>query len=170
MPQSVTAYKLFKFISILSSASKIASFNTRIKNILCEYDAHILSQIPFLGFNRLLLFFSLVKLKESLNLTEKWDRHIELLRHNIDINTIIWEETPRNDISLSSGIAGICMTLRLLPDEYKIAYSQQELINRFESSNVFINPDNEVLTNLNLHGLDGILGALYEYNLITKSI
>lgn len=161
-------YKTPKFLIALSLSGRVKFCHDRICHILEECEHVILSKLPYLGFNRLYLYVSMLHLKKNFELNRRWLQFMQLLERSISVEQII-EESPENNLFFSKGLIGVSFLLRKIGDDFPNQKYASIISKKIESSVLFIQSKYSIVEMYNFHGLDGILGLiLYDYKKTEK--
>lgn len=116
--------KIVRFLYILSLYFKLDFYNSRLDRIMQEISYKLLSFLPILHSNKLLLLGAMSAVKKY-NREMHWQRHIDRLKGDFDVNILIRQELRKKNISIANGLAGILLALKLskyefLTEEYDI--------------------------------------------------
>jgi len=118
-----TDYALPQLLLILSKIYELNFYNNRVTKIIEEISYNVLSTFPILHSNRLYLLWAMNKLNMQIN-DLKWQKHIILLKENIDIDLILNDELKNKNIYFNDGFTSIHYCLNHL-QEY---FNQNELM------------------------------------------
>jgi len=143
---SVTAYFIPYYLQLLQRMYQLNFYNCKIEKIVDGLSPHILRLYPLNKANRLSLCAAMRELNAIVGGIPGWDRHIELLKHDLDTHQII-HEFRNKDITFNRGLCGFYYLLRKtgVKREYndlfihKIANSDV-WDHVFEKNNVYILP------------------------------
>ncbi|WP_156121387.1 hypothetical protein [Alistipes sp. ZOR0009] len=119
-----TDYFLPQLFYVFSEIYDINFYNYRLIKIIEEISNKILSIIPILHCNKLLLLWGMNSLQRRIN-NNKFEKHITLIKNQIDINEILDNELKAKNIFFNNGYASIYPLLYLVKD--KIAKSEMDI-------------------------------------------
>lgn len=103
-----TDYSLPQLLIILSDIYRLDFYNYRLIKIIEKLSYKVLSTFPILHTNRLYLLSAMDCLNKQIR-NESWQRHIHILRENIDLNHILNHELRNRNIYFNNGLASICL-------------------------------------------------------------
>lgn len=154
-----SSYKLPRFLFAMALSYKISYCRERVKHILEEAEHMLLSSVPYLGFNRLLLYASMCYLSASCRLNGRWQQQLVLLKRSIDVAQIVNEDFPDNNLFLTKGAVGLYLLSRTTG---VLREGDSELImQKMKSSILYFPKDYSVVECYDFYGIDGILGLWY---------
>ena len=158
--------QLVNLLYLSSLLYKLDFYNNRLNKIMYEISYRLFSFLPILNSNKLLLIAAMSSLKNYLTV-ENWQKHIDLLKTEFDIDVLIHQEIREKNISISNGLSGIFLALRLSEEEFsteEYCHIKYKLVKQFNIEDLetkLLNPK----TN-NMSFLYGELGALTIYNML----
>jgi hypothetical protein len=132
-------YELPLFLYVLSKISSVNFYNRRVTNILKELSPTILSTVPILHCNKLYLLWAMLAVKQHINI-EGWNKHINLLKQELDLDEIINNELKNRNIFFNDGATSIFLLAEYIKkdlDEEKICIFQEKLLEKIEQSEVW---------------------------------
>jgi len=133
---SVYQYHLPLFTFICACLLKQNIYNNRIYKILEELEPKIFSQLPVLHANRLYLLCGILPLVAHMK-NHKWKHFADLLKKEINLQTILDKEMKNKHIFVSNGLSMIYLLLYYLENkypEYKISYIPQIFYDKISTS------------------------------------
>lgn len=170
IPQSfnIERYEMVLYLCLLSRIYQQGFYNYKIVKIWDNLSSIILSTIPVLHVNRLLLSLGIQKVLECVNLLE-WKWHKKLLDEHIDHEKIVSDEFLNKNVTLRRGLSGYCSLL--LIQRGKLApFVVSHILQKFENSDVWTGRFNSksVMCTDNLGLLDGYAGVALMYQFLQK--
>jgi hypothetical protein len=164
-------YPLSFFLYILGLLSTINIFRDKIRKIIDEITPYVISKIPVLHAYRLYLIFGMLSSAKEFNLLS-WQKHIQLLKHEINIPYMLNNEFKDKNIFLENGISGILYLLLMyndsVCDDEKIRYDIDLFIDKITSSATWIQLKNDIDFFRMNSGLNGFCGTALIINLINR--
>ena len=157
---SLTAYFIPLYLQLLKRLYLLNFYNYKIVKIIDDMSPQILSLYPLNKANRLLLCSAMSEINAIAGNIAGWDRHIELLKQDIDIHQII-HEFRNKDLTFNKGLCGFYYLLRKtgIKEEYNDLF-----INRIENSDIwvhFLEKDSAYIKPFSLY--DGVPGVILTY-------
>ncbi|MDR1763358.1 MAG: hypothetical protein LBR64_05325 [Dysgonamonadaceae bacterium] len=131
-----TDYLLPQYLFVLSKIAGIGFYNYKIIKILQELSVFLLSQIPLLHSNRLYLLWAMDAVNRQIE-TKNWNKHIAMLRRELDVNEIINGECRSRNIYFNDGLTAIFLLLSALSDYFtanELSGYKQAIINKIQTS------------------------------------
>lgn len=129
-------YSLPQFLFILSKIHSLNFYNYRIVKIIEEITPEILSIIPIINANRLLLLWGINSILKTVEF-EEWNNYQSLLRREINIDTILTKESNNRSIYFMDGLTGIYYLLIALREYFSnksiVSYTQN-IFNKINTS------------------------------------
>lgn len=161
---SLLNYNLPLFLCVISKIYKLNIYNYRIDKILDRNINVILSSYPVLHANRLFLLYGLISIKPCLiKFVKEFESHIKLLKSNIDINYILYEEFNNQNVYILDGISSVYMMLYSLKKEYpnySFNFNPQLIYTRVSHSDIWNRMlNNDFYFDNHCKLLDGYLGV-----------
>ena len=155
--------KIAQLLYILNLYFKLDFYNNRLSSIIHEISYKLFSLLPILHSNKLLLLGAMSHIKQYIETTD-WQHHIDILKNDFNVDTVIRQELRQKNISVSNGAAGIFLALELSKNEFsKHEYEaiRNKLLHHFNSAELEqkISEPNESTGSF----LYGELGALTIY-------
>lgn len=163
-------YLLPQLLFLFSSLFELKFYNYRLTRITDELSYHILSIFPRLHFNRLYLLWAMDKLN-NLKQDKTWEKHINLLYNQLDVNCIINDEIPSYNIFFNDGLVSIHKLLSKLKCYYSTAQMVQfekSIMHKIMTSGAWDKFANDWSKCFGLY--DGYSGTILSLNRITKNI
>lgn len=102
---SILKYKLPFLLHILGIFLHDKMLSYKIERMLVEFTTEIISFIPISDFNKIVLLYSMLSIKNK-RIHSLWKEYIELLYHHIDINKMLTQELKDQHIFLDNGATG----------------------------------------------------------------
>ena len=133
------AWPLPQFLFVLGRIYHLNFYNYRIIKIMEEVGAKVLSILPTLHANRLILMWGMDAVVRQVNMTG-WNSHIELLKERTDINTVLDDELRSKNIFIDNGLSGLYLLLSALQKYFskdEVQLWMTKIIDRIESSDVW---------------------------------
>lgn len=153
------SYKIVKFLFALTKLYELHFYDYRIERILRELKVELCTHIPLYQYNRLVLYTSLTHLNKRLKLDFEWEWYIHLLKENISINYILYNELMDYDMFFTKGLTGLyCFVKRCELYGESFTVTPQDFYHRITSANIISNIKSEISSIPK--GLDGILGLI----------
>lgn len=109
-------YLLPQFLFVLSEIYWFNFYTLRLGKIIDELSYSLLSIIPKTHSFRLYLLWGMKALQQCIN-NKDWEKHMVLLRNELDVSAIMDEMKHRN-VFFHNGIASIYLLLKSLRDYY----------------------------------------------------
>lgn len=109
--------KIVRFLHILSLYFKLGFYNSRLDRIMQEISYKLLSFLPILHSNKLLLLGAMSLVKEY-SREMPWQQHIDRLKKDFDVETVIRQEIRQKNISIANGLAGMVLALEMAKEEF----------------------------------------------------
>lgn len=134
-----TDYLLPQFLFILSKIYKLDFYNYRIIKTVEELSYKVLSIIPILQCNKLYLLWGIDALNKQIKNID-WERHILLLKTNINIEHIFCKEIRNKNIYFNDGLTSIYYLIDTLSDYFdnnKINIAKKQIVDKIKSSNAW---------------------------------
>ncbi|MDR0606047.1 MAG: hypothetical protein LBG80_17300 [Bacteroidales bacterium] len=164
-------YQLPFFLYILGLLSTINTFRDKIRKMTDEITHYVISQIPVSHAHRLYLIWGMSYPVKEFNLSS-WEKHIQLLKREIDVTHILNNEFEDKNIFLEEGISGVLLLLILYNDsvnnEDKIKYDVTPFINKIASSATWMRLKNDIDFLKMNSGLNGFCGISLIINYIKE--
>lgn len=132
-------YPLPQLLFVLSEIYKLNFYNYRIIKIVEELSYKVLSIIPILQCNKLYLLWGIDALNKQVN-NINWERHIFLLKNNINIEHILCSEIRNKNIYFNDGLASIYYLIDSLSDYFdnsEINMTKKKIVDKIMSSNAW---------------------------------
>lgn len=132
-------YKLPLFLYVLSRIISLDIYNYRILKIIGELKNKILGIFPVSHGNRLYLLCGLLSVNVYLKDSD-YTKHIELLRGNIDLQRILYNEFINKQVFIKKGLSLLFILLLFLEKEfsdYAIVFDKKALYDRIADSEVW---------------------------------
>jgi hypothetical protein len=166
-------YHLPFYLFVLSRLLNQGIYTYKIRNMLKSIKLLILSHIPILGSNKLLLLTGLLYLSHQLP-SEEYRKHMLRIKQHIDIDEIIYKELNNQDIFFSNGISSIYVLLRVLEikfPEWKMDYDKKNFYKRISASEAWESLKNkDFFFNIHRGLFNGITGVILVLDLIENDI
>ena len=130
-------YKLPFFLLTLGTLAKEALFRVKIKKLIDDMPLKISSQIPLLHSHRVYLILGMLSLAKEFDLIT-WQKHIQLIQREIDVNVIFSQEFYDRNIFFKDGITGIAYILseynKRVDNKNRIDFSYDDIKNKIRTS------------------------------------
>jgi hypothetical protein len=129
-------YLLPQYMYVLGKVGSLNFYNYKISKILQNISVNLLSHIPLLHSNKLYLLWAMDAVNRQFKF-ESWNRHIKLLRRELDINVIINDECLSRNIYFNNGLTAIYYLLSALQDFFltsEISAHKHIIINKIQVS------------------------------------
>jgi hypothetical protein len=129
-------YRIPLFLLLLNKIYHLNFYNDRILQILNEISYKIVSIVPILHANRLFLIWGMNSVKEIVNSKIRWNEHINLLRNNLNINSIFNNELMSKNIFFQDGASSIYFISKAVSDffsEQEFIFIKQSIFSKIES-------------------------------------
>lgn len=108
-------YNLPLMLIILSKFYSKGLHKQYISGIINEITPKIISKIPYLNSNKLYLIWGASSVLEHIKI-DKWEKHINLLKHEFNVNRMLEEEFPFDKIFFLHGLSSIYYILLHVKD------------------------------------------------------
>lgn len=139
-PLSYTAdYTLPQVLFVLGEICELNFYSYRIYKILEELNYKVLSTLPTLNSNRLYLLWGMDYLNRQIQ-NANWQRHILLIKEQIDLDYILNHELKNKNIYFHDGLASICFFIRELAyyfDNKELEIFWMQAASKIENSQVW---------------------------------
>jgi hypothetical protein len=99
---------LFRLLYVFSRCLEI--HGAKIRKTLKELTPHIVSKIPYLHSCRLFMLWVMRLINSKLQNSD-WERHIRMIKENMDIHSILEDEMKGRDIYFSCGLPAVYFLL-----------------------------------------------------------
>lgn len=160
--------KLLRLLHLTSLYYKLNFYTIRLDKLIDELSYNLLSYLPKLNSNKLLLIggMSLVNIHTKL---DSWQNHIHILKREFNFDILIHKEIREYNTSLCNGLAGIIYALSLSRQEFseeKYSIGKNKLIELFDIDSIkktILNPEEK-----DVSLLYGSLGELVIYNILKQ--
>jgi lantibiotic modifying enzyme len=132
-------YPLPQLLFVLSKLYSLDFYNYRLIKIVEELSYKALSVLPILHANRLYLLWGMDALNKQIK-DEQWEKHIGLLKEQIDITHIFNQELRDKNIYFNDGIASLCYFIHSLSDYFggeELDTIGKQAVERIDSSGVW---------------------------------
>lgn len=133
---SLYHYSLPVLLYVLSKIISLKIYNYKIYKILKLITPIILSHRPVLHSNRLYLLWGMLSISKNIQ-SEDWQKYLDELKNQIDINRILNNELKNQDIFFSNGIASLFCILNDIEKNYpsyKVNYDADAICDKIENS------------------------------------
>lgn len=130
------AWELPLSIVILSRCLAMQVHRLKIERILDDLSPIVLSLYPRLSSHRLVLLYSIECILQQIPLP-KWKQHSNLLRENIQMETVLDDELKNKHIHFlngSTGIGFICRQYAFLTNDHSLLPPKEKLIQKITIS------------------------------------
>lgn len=113
-PLSYTVdYPLPQLLFVLSEIYSFNFYRQRLDKIIEKLGCKTLSTIPLLHSNRLYLLWGMISLQKYIQ-DKNWEKHIKLIKEQIDIEVILNSELRDKNIFFNDGYASVYMLIMSL--------------------------------------------------------
>ena len=157
--------QLANLLYLLSLFYKLEFYNSRLNKIMYEISYRLFSFLPILNSNKLLLIAAMSSVKKYCNV-QNWQKHIDLLKKEFDVDALIYQEVRAKNISISNGLSGLLLALSLSKEEFsteEYGRIKYKLLEQFNIEDLKKNILSLKANNMSL--FYGELGALTIYNM-----
>jgi hypothetical protein len=134
-----TDYILPQLLFILSEIYRLDFYNHRLVKIIEEVSYSVLSIFPLLDSNKLYLLWAMNTLNTHIQ-NKHWQKHIDLLKENIDLNIILNHELRNKNIYFNDGLTSICFFVNKLIhyfDNKELKLFRMQAISKIENSQIW---------------------------------
>lgn len=143
-------YKAPLFLYLLAKIWELGFFNYQIERLFPEIEYSITTLYPKLGSNKLYLLWGMNHF-EQVFFSHAFQKHISLLKREIDIEGILKEELRDKNLFLEYGVASLFFIIKsmkgnLFTDE-EVQKAQELMFSKIESSDLWklLNQNNDYL-------------------------
>jgi len=137
---SVYHYQLPVLLWVFSKLLEAGFYNDRIYRMLDTLQLNILSRFPLLHANRLFLLWGMLHLRPFVQQNSSWNKYIQLLYREINLNEILENEMTGRKIFISNGLSMIYILLHAInssfPD-FQIAFEPQTIYDKILNSDAW---------------------------------
>ncbi|MEN9917668.1 MAG: hypothetical protein RL662_104 [Bacteroidota bacterium] len=151
-----------KLLFVLSEIYKLGFYNYRVMKIIEELSYKVLSTIPILQSNKLHLLWGIKALNKQIK-DKMWERHMIILKDQIDIDHILNYELNNKNIFFKDGIVSIYFLVDNLQNIFtsdEIESIKYKIISRINSSEVWsVLQDKQLCFERYLGLYDGFIGT-----------
>jgi len=141
---SIYHYQLPVFLWITAKLLEAGFYNEKIYKMLDVLRLQILSRFPLLHSNRLFLLWGMLHLKpflhDVLQQEEAWNKYIQMLYREINLDEILEKEMTGRKIFISNGLSAVYILLHAInsdfPD-YRIPFDPQTIYDRLQNSDAW---------------------------------
>lgn len=133
-------YKAPLFLYLLARIWKLGFFNYRIERLFPEIEYSITTLYPKLGSNKLYLLWGMNHLEQVFP-SLAFQKHINLLKNEIDIERILKEELRDKNLFLENGVASLFLIVKSLKSNLftneEVQRAQELMFTKIESSDLW---------------------------------
>ncbi|WP_165043901.1 hypothetical protein [Dysgonomonas sp. ZJ709] len=132
-------YQLPQILYVLGRLYSLNFYNCRISHIIEELSYKVLSIFPALHANRLYLLWGMDNINKQIN-DNRWEKHIKMIRSNIDVNVILKQELRNKNIFFEDGVVSVYCILESLKKFFskKELYTyKKDIYNKIEVSEIW---------------------------------
>ena len=125
------------FLRVMGLIVNLEPFRQKVKKIAEDMTNQIISKIPVLHAHRLYMIWSMIELTKNIELPA-WEKHLRLLKNEIDVHKIIEHEILPDNIFFIDGFTGILYLLteynKMVSEIDKISFDVSVFFNKISDS------------------------------------